>query len=441
MSPRTFARGLALIAVAGLGLRLLYALVVVRDDPLLGDALQFHLQANALADGLGYVQPFLLRDSGVVRATADKPPLFPFLEAGVSLLGGRSWAWHHLVGVLAGTGTVVACGLLGRRVGGQAVGLTAGALAAVYPVLVATDGSLRSESVYAAAIAVVLLAALRLRDEPSGGRAAVLGVAIGVAALARSEALALLVLLALPLGGLRRAAVAAVACAVVVAPWLARSWIALDHPVAISTNVGGLLAGANCDSTYRGDMLGQWDYGCLPAPAFEDEALESARQRDLGLAYARDHLKRLPVVVAARLGRTFELYRPRQNAHMEAFFEGRDLLVAQSGTAAFYALALLGAVGTVVLRRRHGPSAVLLAPVALVALVSATSYGFTRLRAGAEPGLVVLAAVGLVTVVSAGRAARAPAPGRGPSPPAPGRRRARRAPAAPTPPGSPAPRA
>ena len=165
-----FGRRLALIAVAALGIRLLYALVLVRDAPLLGDALQFHLQANYLADGLGYVQPFLLRDTGVAQASADKPPLFPFLEAGVSLLGGRSWAWHHLVGVLAGTGTVVVCGLLGRKVAGPAVGLGAAALAAVYPVLVATDGSLRSESVYALAIALVLLAALRLREAPSAGR-------------------------------------------------------------------------------------------------------------------------------------------------------------------------------------------------------------------------------------------------------------------------------
>ena len=393
-----FGRRLALIAVAALGIRLLYALVLVRDAPLLGDALQFHLQANYLADGLGYVQPFLFRDTGVVQASADKPPLFPFLEAGVSLLGGRSWAWHHLVGVLAGTGTVVVCGLLGRKVAGPAVGLGAAALAAVYPVMVATDGSLRSESVYALTIALVLLAALRLREAPSPGRAALLGVAVGVAALARSEALALLVLLVLPLAGLRRTVIAGVACALVLTPWVARTWIALDHPVLVSTNVGGLLAGANCDTAYAGDMLGQWDYGCLPPPVHKNEAEESARLRSLGLRYARDHAGRLPVVLGARLGRSFELYRPRQNARMEAFYEGRDLTLAQLGTLCFYLLAGLGAYGAVVLRRRGGPWAVLAAPVALVALTTLISYGFTRFRVAAEPGLVVLAAVGIAAL-------------------------------------------
>jgi hypothetical protein len=38
---------------------------------------------------------------------------------------------------------------------------------------------------------------------------------------------------------------------------------------------------------------------------------------------------------------------------------------------------------------------VLLAPVALVILVTLISYGFTRLRVAAEPAIVVLAAVAL----------------------------------------------
>jgi hypothetical protein len=161
VSRRGFALGLAAIAVAAFAVRLAYALALVRSAPLVGDALEFHLQANALADGKGYIQVLGIADPGRLRPTADKPPLFPLLEAAVSVLGGRSWAWHHLVGVLAGTGTTVVVGLLGRRAGGPRVGLLAAGIAAVYPVLVETDGSLRSESVYALAVALVLLAALR----------------------------------------------------------------------------------------------------------------------------------------------------------------------------------------------------------------------------------------------------------------------------------------
>ena len=391
----TFGRGLALIAAAGLAARLAYALLLVKSKPLLGDGLEFHLQANLLADGKGYIQPFLYQAEGVARASADKPPLYPFLEAGVSLLGGRTWAWHQLVGCLAGTGTVAVVGLVGRRAAGPRAGLIAAGLAAGYPLLVAADGSLRSESVYALCIALVLLTALRYRDAPSARGAALLGVAVAAAALTRGEALALLVLLALPLCGWRRAGVAGLACVVVLAPWLVRCWIVFDRPVLISTNVGGLLAGANCDSTYHGALIGQWDFGCIPPPVHANEALEAERLRHRGLSYARDHAGRVPVVEAARLGRSFELYRPREQARQEAFFEGRNLRVEQAGVACYYVLALLAVYGVVVLRRRDGPWAVLLAPVALVILVTLISYGFTRLRVAAEPALVVLAAVAL----------------------------------------------
>jgi 4-amino-4-deoxy-L-arabinose transferase-like glycosyltransferase len=401
-----FSGALALAALVGFGLRLAYALALVKSKPLLGDALEFHVQANLLADGKGYIQPFVYLASGAAHASADKPPLFPSLEALVSLAGGRSAAWHHLVGVLAGTGTIVVVGLVGRRVAGPRAGLIAAGLAAVYPLLIAADGSLRSESVYALCLSLVLLAALRFREAPDARRGAVLGVAIAAAALTRGEALVLLGLLVVPLAWRHRRAglVAGAACVLVLAPWLARCWIAFDQPVVISTNVGGLLAGANCDTTYAGQLLGEWDYRCLPADRPGNEAVASTRLRDQGLRYARAHAGRLPVVIAARLGRSFELFRPRQQAREEAFFEGRDLRVEQAGVAIYYLLALLALAGAVLLARRRGPWWVLAAPVGMVVFVTVISYGITRFRVGAEPAIVVLAAVALDALVARRRA-------------------------------------
>ena len=345
----------------------------------------------------------------------------------MSLLGGRTWAWHQLVGCLAGTGTVAVVGLVGRRAAGPRAGLIAAGLAAGYPLLVAADGSLRSESVYALCIALVLLAALRYRDAPSAPGAALLGVAVAAAALTRGEALALLVLLALPLCGWRRAGVAALACVVVLAPWLARCWIVFDRPVVISTNVGGLLAGANCDTTYHGALIGQWDFGCIPPPVHANEALEAERLRDRGLSYARDHAGRVPVVEAARLGRSFELYRPARAGAPGGVLRGaqparraggrRVLLRARAacrlrrGRAAPARRAVGGAAGPGRARdprdphllRLHAPrvaaepAIVVLAAVALDALAArrwgaaVISYGFTRLRVAAEPAVVVRA--------------------------------------------------
>lgn len=400
-SVRPFGYRLAGIALAGIALRAIYAYAIVRKAPLLGDALEFHLQANYLADGHGYIQPFLLRDTGHAVASADKPPLFVFLEAALSLVGGRSWQAHHLVGILAGGGTSAVCGFIGRRLAGEVVGLSAAAVAAVYPLMIATDGSLRSESVYALCIGLVLLAALRLRETPSARRAAVLGVAIAAATLTRGEALLLLVLMAPFMTGWRRAGIAVGACAVLLTPWFVRCWIAFDQPILVSTNLGGLLAGANCKSTYdrSSPLFAQWDLSCLPPPRYTNEAKESNLLRRQGLDYAKAHSGRLPVVLAARLGRTFELYRPRLQAGQEAFFEGRNLRVEQLGVAVYYVLVAFAIAGAATLRRRGDPWLILLAPVALVIVTTLISYGFTRLRAAAEPSLVVLAATGMVAAV------------------------------------------
>lgn len=400
MPPERFRRWLLGIAGVGLAVRLAYGFLLVGDDPLLGDGLEFHLLANNLADGHGYAQPFLLAD-GIDVPTADKPPLYPLVLAALSVLGGTGWEAHQVTGALIGTGTVVAIGLLARGLGDARAGLVAAALAALHPALVAADGSLRSESLYALAIALSLLATWRLLARPGPARAAALGAIVGAAALTRGEALLLVALLLVPAawaaGGARarHVAIGCAAAALVLAPWLVRCWIAFDRPVLVSTNVGGLLAGANCADTYSGPLLGQWSFDCLPPARHRNEALEAARQRDLGLDYAWEHRTRVPVVVAARVGRTWELFRPRQNAQHERFFEGRNVRVAQAGTAVYYALALLAVAGVVLLRRRGALTWFLLAPVALVTVVSASAYGFTRFRVAADVAITVLAAVAL----------------------------------------------
>ena len=131
-----------------------------------GDALEFHLQANLLADGKGYIQPFLLPGHGPARG-----PRRQAAAVSVPRGGCRCWAGGRRPGtsssaVLAGTGTDRVVGLVGRRVAGPRAGLIAAGLAAAYPLLVAADGSLRSESVYALCLSLVLLAALRLREAP-----------------------------------------------------------------------------------------------------------------------------------------------------------------------------------------------------------------------------------------------------------------------------------
>jgi 4-amino-4-deoxy-L-arabinose transferase-like glycosyltransferase len=419
VTTRAFVTRLAPLLVLALGLRLAYGLLLVKTQPLLGDGLEFHKLAYSIADAHRYAQASPLTPDQVLP-TADKPPLYPLVLALFTVVGGHGWIPHQIAGALIGTGTVAVTAFLGRRVAGDRAGLIAGALAAVYPMLIAADGSYRSESLYALLIVATLLAAYGLWDRPTPWRAVVCGVLIGLATLTRSEAIVLLVLLVFPAALLavapRRAAVltlaAAAAAVVVMAPWLVRTWIQFDRPVFVSTNSGGLLAGANCAKTYHGEWLGQWRFDCLRPVHTTNEAEVSAQLASDGLDYARDHAGRVPVVMAVRVLRSWELYRPRQQWTIERFFEGRDLRVEQIGVGMYYLLALLAIAGALRLRSRGQPLRILVAPFVLVVLVSLGAYGFTRFRIAAEPALVVLASVTLLALwdrLRRGRQASRPA--------------------------------
>ncbi|MEA2467905.1 MAG: hypothetical protein QOJ57_2031 [Thermoleophilaceae bacterium] len=398
-------RRLALIVAAGLALRLVYALVVMRGVPVGGDGLEFHILANQLAGGDGYIQPLVVSPGHV--ATADKPPLYPLLLAIPSLLGWKTLVAHRVISCLMGAALVAGVGLLGRRVGGsERVGLIAAAIAAAYPLLVVLDGSVRSESLYAPLIAFTLLAAYRLVDRPSLGRAAVLGALIGLATLTRSEALLLGVLVlaatAWKLGAgarLRPTATAALVAVLVITPWLARNWAEFDRPL-LSTNSGSLAYGANCHAAYYSGLIGTWPcYPRLTVAPGRDEADVSAALRHDGVAYAEDHLGRLPAVVAVRLARTLDLWSPASATRLEAGIGDRDLTTYRAGVVVYYLLLPLAVFGAVVVRRRRLASlAILLAPVAVVIVVAALGYGTPRFRVPAEIPLVVLASVAVARV-------------------------------------------
>jgi 4-amino-4-deoxy-L-arabinose transferase-like glycosyltransferase len=396
-----FALALGAIIVVAFGMRLWYDLAFAPSVTVGGDGKTYHWLANLIAGGHGFIRPWDYTLDGIVRPTAEHPPLYPLLLAGVSKLGWTSWTAHRIASGVMGTAAVLVIGLVGRRVAGRAAGLAAAGLAAVYPLLVVSDGTLYSESLYVLTIALTLLAAYRFRDRPTWRRAALVGGAIGLAALTRAEALLLFPLLVLPivwpLGVARRrhAAAGLAALALVVSPWLVRNWVTFGRPI-LSDNLGGLVAGANCHATYYGAFTGLWRYDCFGKVKPGNEAYEADQYRDRGLRYAREHAARLLVVVPIRVLRTWDLWRPRQAATYESFVEGRDRSWEKIGTA-FYLLlvAPLALAGAWILRRRGQQLRILLAPALLVSISSATSYGITRFRSAADVVLVVAAGVTL----------------------------------------------
>jgi 4-amino-4-deoxy-L-arabinose transferase-like glycosyltransferase len=389
----------------GVVIRVLYTLLEAPwPPPTLDDQFYFNALPKLLADGDGFIRPFVYYfKGGAMLATAEHPPLHSVILAGVAKLGGTSADAQRLTGTVFGAGTIVAVGLLGRRLWDERVGLIAAGLAAIYPVLIAADGALMTESLFGMLVGFSLLAAYRLVDTPSTGRALVLGALVGLAALTRGEALVLLPLVLIPVirrpAGVRAAAVAAVAFVLVLTPWTVRNWVVFDQFVLISSNTGSALAGANCEETYYGDQLGGWRPQCIhDHPG--NEAQNLAESRKDGLRYASDHLGRLPVVLGVRLARVWNLYDPLQTP------EGRSERAEKLGVVAYFILAALAIYGGILGFRRRVALWILLTPIVLVSFTALSTYGNQRFREPAELTLVVLAAVALDRVWTAWSGAR-----------------------------------
>jgi 4-amino-4-deoxy-L-arabinose transferase-like glycosyltransferase len=409
--PRgSFRARLAAIVVGAVALRLLYVLVLARHVPMAGDSQFFHAEANLVADGRGYIEPFLDAAYDIQVPTAAHPPLYPTVLAGFSFLGGDGLLAQRAFGAAVfGSLTIVLIALIALRVGGsERVGLVAAGIAALYPLLVAADGAPMSESLYGMLIAACLLVAIALRDRPGVRLAAALGALIGLAALTRSEALLLLLLIGLPLTWRQKKQTLALlaACIVVLAPWTIRNWSAFDRPTLISHNDSTVLAGANCDETYRGPDLGSWRFDCISPRKTLSEGRQAATWRREGIDYATDHVGRWPVLVPVRVLRTWDLWQPRRQLD---FAEGRAKWAEGAGVVVYFLLVPFFVAGAVLLwRRRRDLALILLAPALLVTLSSAIGYGNPRFRHAFELSIVVLAALALVRLAerrASGRAA------------------------------------
>jgi 4-amino-4-deoxy-L-arabinose transferase-like glycosyltransferase len=428
---RGFLGALLLITGVALGIRLGYTVGVDPQVPELSDASAYHLLANDLADGKGYVRPFDLAAFGLTHHTAEYPPLFPAALSVVSVVGGTSVGSQRILTCLIGAATVFLIGLLGRRVRGDAVGLVAAGLAAVYPMLFVADGVLMAETLFALLVTAALLLAYRAVDQPTPWRFVALGAVLGLAALTRTEGLLLAIVLVVPLAirlrhvaTRRRAVLGAVALGttvIVIAPWTIRNAIELDAFVPISNNVGSALDGANCGPVYSGSDIGLWrstfatstagqsadecfEGFNVRAPGF-NEATAAATHRDDGLRYAAHHTGRLPVVAAARLLRTFGAFHVGQELNVESF-EGRPHGWLVAGFVAYWLLVPFAIAGIVLLLLARALLWPLVAPFLSVAIGTVLTYGNQRFRIAAEPALMVLAAVACVALVARARHTR-----------------------------------
>ncbi len=144
-----------------------------------------------------------------------------------------------------------------------------------------------------------------------------MGVAVGLAALSRSELILLSVMVIVPLVLLVRTVplgrrigwitAAAATCLGVVGPWVLFNMTRFDHPVYLSAGYEITLSTATCDLTWYGEFTGYWNIQC-PIGVLQRHGVDSrgADQSELAklfrqdsIDYIRSHEKRLPYVLLA----------------------------------------------------------------------------------------------------------------------------------------------
>lgn len=416
---------IVLVGAVAVGLvgRLTYT-YLLRNHPMWSDSLGYHFRAQDLADGNGFVLPVrqVLGMQVENPPDAQMPPLWSLVLAVPTRFGMGSLLWQQVFAALVGAATIVTAGLAGRMVFGRRVGAIAAVLVAVYPNVWLYERELLSEPLAMLEISIMIMLSYRFMRGPSTRNAVLLGLMVGVLALTRAEQAALAPLLVVPLvlgargHDLRRRvswlAMAGAACVLVIVPWTAYNMNRFENPVLLSNGFGQALRAGNCERTYHGEFLGyvrsEFDDtgtadGCsLVGEEFDsDQTVADSQMRKAALDFMGDNVDRVPVVVAARIGRTFNVFRPFQQIHFEAERE-TPLSVLRLALVAYWALVPLAVFGVVTSRRRGIPVYPILVYFLVVVWAVALTIGAVRYRAPAEVPLVLLAAVGIDELIVRG---------------------------------------
>jgi len=374
--------------------------------PFGGDGADYVIHAENISDGNGFI--------GLTNEESGRPPLWPMVLSGPAALTDDVQVLQ-VFAALIGTATVAMIGLVGRRLGGQAVGLMAAAIAAVDPGLWIFEWPLLAEPMLMLGLATFLYVAYGYLEHPTLTKALVLGALTSALAMTRSEQILLSVLVVVPLilttselgwaDRIRRLAGAGAVAVLVLTPWFVFNQTRFEDPVLLSTGLGNTLVQGYCDSTFYGERTGYFDAQCsfrlLLHPSMDglDQSEADPILRREAFDYAGDNLDRLVPVVVARQGRVWGFFRPASTVR-----EWADLyVVPRWATAAWFAgawvLALFAVYGAVTLRGRSTALYPLLGPFVIVVFVTGFTIGEPRYRAAAEPSLILLAAVGLVALL------------------------------------------
>lgn len=397
--PATFRWRLLLLFLAALAVRLAWVRLEPETGPVADESMWLTWGAQILPSPEVGFSPLKLR-------FIFHPPLYLYLVGAASeLLGGFS-SLRYLQAILGAT-LALSLGLVGRRLSGEATGLVAAALAALYPELVWFVSHYWAETVFT----VLLWWGMERLFAADAGRswpAAVLaGLLFGLATLTRETVLYFVPLAGAWLafrrvGGRRRAALFVGTAALVVLPWTVRNWLAFGSFVPVST-AGALNLWQGNARLSRQEVYDQYRlvHGQIPR-------YQNARRRGLEAV-----LERQPWWILEKLRDELPEYfalhaQPIVNLERGAYGtvpRGRALAAIAVVLLPYLAVLVLFVAGVAYLPGGRVAS-LLLGFLAFYVLLHVATHGYPRYRLPSMPVLLLIGAHGWVAWRSRPRPAR-----------------------------------
>lgn len=342
---------------------------------------------------------------------SDLPPLYPFFLAGVYTLFGRGPIPVACVQIVFELLTTLLVWAIGRRVGGEAVGLLSAAFYGCYPYLLFQNLTANDTGIFICLSVTAIWLSYRVRDSQRMWYAVALGLTLGVAALTKTFVILALPLLAVAwtrrLGierTIRFTLLSGLSMFAVMSPWAIRNTLLHDEIVFISTNGGSNLHQGNnpCVADY---LARGWDaqwVRCLRNPPPGMSEVEKDRwHRNQAVRYLAEHPGAWPRLFAVKLRVLWSPAIMPTDLPPHARDEGGAVLLY--GTPEFRAarllhlvyfgpLMVLGLIGLIWSWRDRIPAGPIIVIPIIVTIFYVAFHPSTRYRSPADPFVFILAA-------------------------------------------------
>jgi len=340
--------------------------------------------------------------------TANRSPLLPSVLAAVYWVAGYRRAVAQSLLLLLSALTAPVTLLAGQEVADRRVGVMAGLLVALDPFAWIFAGLFFSEALFTLLTTLALWLLLRAVRRPQPGRLILLGLTLGLCALARPNgfvvATGCIVILPLASDGraaerIRQAAGVLAVTAVVMAPWVIRNTVVLGRFIPISTDTGQILLGIYNETCLEYRCLEWIVPRVLPEVsetqlAVLDELERNDIQTELALAFLRAHPVEFLALVPGKLAH----YWVQDNYVPDTTYRVSPAQALVGFQRTYYRFLLpVGLVGLLLLYLTHRRQEfiVLTSFVAIFSMTTLVLWGNARLRLPLHPLLAIAAAFAL----------------------------------------------